>query len=106
MHVTYGDGVLALAEGVPQLDGLVARSRHDLSVVGREGNAQHVLLVIVELARGLAPVLFWDCHLSFVKKRNQSMRRMSVDELRTESSPRVGECRPMSPTSRIDRRTR
>ena len=68
MHVTYGDGVLALAEGVPQLDGLVARSRHDLSVVGREGNAQHVLLVIVELARGLAPVfvvvLFGDCHLS------------------------------------------
>jgi len=32
------DGELALSEGVPQLDGLVPRARHDLTVIGREGN--------------------------------------------------------------------
>ena len=41
------DGVLALAEGVPQLDRLVARARDDLAVVGREGDREHVLLVLV-----------------------------------------------------------
>jgi len=49
-----GDGVLALAESVPQLDGAVTRARHDLAVVSREGNAQDVLLVVVELSGGLA----------------------------------------------------
>jgi len=48
------DGVLALAKSVPQLDGAVTRARHDLTVVGREGNAQDVLLVVIELSGGLA----------------------------------------------------
>jgi len=55
--VTVGilsDGVLALAKGVPELDGAIARARHDLTVVSRESNAQHVLLVVVELSGGLA----------------------------------------------------
>ena len=32
------DGVLALGEGVPQLDGLVPAGGHDLPVVGGEGH--------------------------------------------------------------------
>lgn len=32
------DGVLAFSQSVPQLDGLVARSRHDLTVIGRESD--------------------------------------------------------------------
>jgi len=39
------DGVLALSESVPQLDGLISRTRDDLSIVGREGDAQDVLTV-------------------------------------------------------------
>jgi hypothetical protein len=35
--------VFALSEGVPQLDGLITRSRDDLSVVCREGNTQNIL---------------------------------------------------------------
>lgn len=37
------DGVLALGQGVPQLDGLVPRSGHDLTVVHGEGHGQDVL---------------------------------------------------------------
>jgi len=43
------NGVLADTEGVPQLDGLVAGPRDDLTVVSGEGNAQHVLGVANEL---------------------------------------------------------
>merc|ERR1712224_604642 len=36
------DGVLALAEGVPELDGLVAGAGDDLAVVGRGGDGEDV----------------------------------------------------------------
>ena len=51
---TYGDSVFALAKGVPELDCAVARARNDLTVVSGEGNAQNVLLVVVELTGGLS----------------------------------------------------
>ena len=38
-----GDGVLAVAEGVPELDGTVARTRHDLTVVGGEGDRENIV---------------------------------------------------------------
>lgn len=38
------DGVLALSQGVPQLDGLVSGARNDLTVVDREGDRQDVLV--------------------------------------------------------------
>ena len=47
------DGVLALGEGVPQLDGLVPAGRHDLPVVGGEGHGHDVLGVVLEPAGGL-----------------------------------------------------
>ena len=48
------DGVLALGEGVPQLDALVAAGGHDLPVVHGEGHGQHVLGVVLEPAGRLA----------------------------------------------------
>ena len=48
------DGVLALGQGVPQLDGLVPAGGHDLPVVSGEGHGQHVLGVVLEPAGGLA----------------------------------------------------
>jgi hypothetical protein len=39
---------------VPQVDGLVTGARHDLAVVGREGNRQNVLRVAHKAARGFA----------------------------------------------------
>lgn len=37
------NGVLALSKGVPQLDGLVPRTRDNLSVVYREGHGEDIL---------------------------------------------------------------
>jgi len=49
--VGLADRVLALADGVPELDRLIARARDDLPVVDREGHRQHVLGVPQEAAR-------------------------------------------------------
>jgi hypothetical protein len=46
------DGVLALAERVPQLDGLVARAGDDLAVVHGEGHGEDILGVADEAAGG------------------------------------------------------
>jgi len=45
-----GEGVLEVTESVPQVDGLVARSGDNLTVVGGEGNRENVLGVTNELA--------------------------------------------------------
>lgn len=47
-----GDGELAVTEGVPQLDGAVARAGDDLAVVGREGDGENVVGVTDESAGG------------------------------------------------------
>ena len=47
------DGVLALGQSVPQLDGLVPAGRHDLPVVNREGHGQNVLGVVLKPPGGL-----------------------------------------------------
>lgn len=48
--------VLALAESVPQLDGLVSATRHDLSVVGRERDGKYIGGVSNESAGGCTSV--------------------------------------------------
>ena len=40
------DGVLAVAEGVPELDGAVTGAGDDLAVVGREADAQNVVCLL------------------------------------------------------------
>jgi len=50
--VLVGDGVLALGQSVPQLDGLVAGTRHNLTVVGGERNGVDILSVSTELTDG------------------------------------------------------
>lgn len=47
-----GDGVLAVTEGVPELDGSVARTRDDLAVVCGEGDGEDVVGVADEAAGG------------------------------------------------------
>lgn len=41
------DGVFALSQSVPQFNGLVTWSRHDLTIVSTEGNWQNILLLKV-----------------------------------------------------------
>lgn len=47
-----GDGVLAVTEGVPELDRAVAGAGNDLSVVGGEGDGQNVVGVADKAAGG------------------------------------------------------
>jgi hypothetical protein len=49
-----GDGVLAVTEGVPELDGSVARAGDDLAVVGREADGEDVVGVANESSGGSA----------------------------------------------------
>jgi len=49
-----GDGVLALSEGVPQLDGLVTGGGDDLAVIRGEADGEDVVGVSDESAGGLA----------------------------------------------------
>lgn len=56
MGVGLVDGVLALSQSVPQLDGLVARARDNLSVIGRESHRQNIVGVSLEAASGFAHV--------------------------------------------------
>lgn len=51
-----GDVELALAQGVPELDGAVARARNDLAVVSREADREHIGGVADEAAGGGAGV--------------------------------------------------
>lgn len=48
MYSMYLDGVLALGQGVPQLDGLVSGAGDDLTVVRGESNRHNVLGVVLE----------------------------------------------------------
>jgi len=52
VSVSTADGGLALAKGVPQLEGTVARTRDNLSVVGRESDGKNILLVSNESLGG------------------------------------------------------
>jgi hypothetical protein len=48
------DGELAVAESIPELDGAVARSRDDLTVVGREGDGEDIVGVADKRTGGCA----------------------------------------------------
>lgn len=54
--VVLGDGVLALSKDVPQLDGLVAGSRHNLAVVRGERNGHNVASVAHKAASAVAAI--------------------------------------------------
>lgn len=48
-----GDGKFAITKGVPELDRPVPGARDDLTVVGGEGNREHITGVANETASGL-----------------------------------------------------
>ena len=49
-----GDGEFAVSQSVPQLDGSVSGARHDLSVIGGEGNGEDVVGMADERSGGVA----------------------------------------------------
>lgn len=75
-----GDGVLAVTEGVPELDSSVARAGDDLAVVGREADGEDVVGVANESsgggARGELPQT-----QSLVPRGRQSVGAIGGDDL-------------------------
>ena len=52
----FGDVVLALTKGIPELDGLVTRTGNDLTVIGRERDRENIVSVTNETTSGLSGV--------------------------------------------------
>ncbi|DAZ95999.1 TPA: hypothetical protein N0F65_009300, partial [Lagenidium giganteum] len=75
------DRVLALAEGVPELDGLVTRARHDLTVVGAEGDRQHILGVSDEAAGGDAGVQVPETESAIPRARERELAIRRDDDV-------------------------
>lgn len=75
-----GDGVLAVTEGVPQLDCPVARTRDDLAVVGGERDGQNVVGVADETAGGGAGGKLPEAE-SLVPRGREGVRAIGRDHL-------------------------
>jgi len=57
MGVTIlSDCVLTLSQCIPQLDGLVSGSRHDLPVISGEGDGKDILGMVLETTGGLTGI--------------------------------------------------
>jgi len=50
------NGILALSQSVPQLNRLVARTAHNLTVIGRESNRQNIISVALKTTSSLANI--------------------------------------------------
>lgn len=74
------DGVLAVAEGVPELDGPVTRARDDLAVVGGEGDGENVVGVADEATSGGAAGQLPEAE-GLVPRRGESVRTVRGNDL-------------------------
>ena len=75
-----GDGELAVTKGVPELDGSVARTGNDLTVIGREGNGKDIAGVAGEDTGGVASRKFPQAQ-SLVPRGRQSVGTVRGDDL-------------------------
>lgn len=82
-----GDGELAVTEGVPQLDGAVARAGNDLAVVGGEGDGQNVVGVSDETAGGGAGRELPKTE-GLVPRGGEGISTIGGDHLRNQSAKR------------------
>lgn len=80
-----GDGVLAVTEGVPQLDGAVARAGDDLAVVGGERDGEDVVGVADEATGGGAGGQLPESQ-GLVPRGGQSVGAVGGDDLPFQSA--------------------
>jgi len=78
------DGVLAFSKSIPQLDGLVSRSRNDLSVVSGKGNAQNILGVSNESSSGNSGVKIPQSEGSVPRSRQTELSVRRDDDVLNE----------------------
>lgn len=75
-----GDGVLAVTEGVPELDAAVARTGDDLAVVGGERDGEDIVGVADETTGGLASGELPEAE-GLVPRRGKSVGTIGGDDL-------------------------
>jgi hypothetical protein len=91
-----GDGVLAVTQGVPELDGPVARARDDLAIVGGERDRQDVVGVADEAAGGSASRELPETE-GLVPRGGEGIGTVRRDDLVLTSAPSLP---PPEPSSR------
>lgn len=79
-----GNGILAVAESVPELDGAITRTRHDLTVVGGEGYGEDVVRVADKATSGDAGRELPEAE-SFVPGGGEGVCTVGRDDLMMES---------------------
>jgi hypothetical protein len=79
-----GNGILAVAESVPELDGAITRTRDDLTVVGGEGYGENVVGVADKATRGDASRELPEAK-SLVPGRGEGVCTIGRDDLKLES---------------------
>lgn len=84
MAIGVLDGVLALTESVPELDGAIARSGHDLAVVYGEGDRKHILGVANEAAGGDASGEVPEAELAVPRARESELAVGGEDDVLNE----------------------
>jgi len=80
------DAVLALTDGVPQLDGSVTRTRDDLAVVAGEGDGEDILSVANEAASGDTSVQIPQAKRSVPAGRESKLGIRRQDDILNEVS--------------------
>jgi hypothetical protein len=79
-----GNGILAIAEGVPELDSAITRTRDDLTIVGGEGYGENVVSVADEATSGDAGRELPEAE-SFVPGGGKGVCTVGRDDLKLES---------------------
>lgn len=83
-----GDGVLAVTEGVPELDGSVTGTGNNLAVVGRERDGENVAVVANESAGGGTGSELPETE-SLVPRGGEGIGTIGGDDLEHVSTPRT-----------------
>jgi hypothetical protein len=78
------NGVLALSKSVPKLDGLITRSRYNLTIVYGKGNRKNILGVSNEATGGLSGVDFPKTECSVPGSRKTELSIGGDDNIRNE----------------------
>lgn len=92
-----GDGVLAVSQGVPQLDGPITRARNDLPVVCGKGYGENIVGVSDESAGGDTGREFPQTK-SLVPRSRKSVCTVRGNDLKYPYQPLFQSCHPFPHT--------
>jgi len=80
----FVNGVFAFTESIPELDGLVSRSRDNLSVISRKSNAQNVFGVTNESSGGSSKIEVPKSESAVPRSRQSELSVRGDNDIRDE----------------------